>query len=115
MTKKVVKKQANQEVVVDNKKATIEQVIEKAAVILAARKAAERAAAKEARAVNEKALLLLELRAAAKADGTDDAILYKAWELTKEFNKEMKSKSRRARALAAEEVATETLGHILNS
>lgn len=113
MTKKVEKKQENQ--VVDNKAQAIEQVINKAAEILAARKAAERAAIKEARAANEKALLLLELRAAAKADGTDQAILYKAWELTKEFNKEMKSKSRRARALAAEEVATETLGHILNS
>jgi len=116
VSKKVVKNQANpgvKENQVDNKKATIEQVIEKAAVILAARKAAERAAAKEARAVSEKALLLLELRAAAKADGTDDAILYKAWEVTKEFAKAARAHSCRERALAAEEVATETLGHIL--
>lgn len=113
MTKKVVKKQANQEVVVDNKAQAIEQVIEKAAEILAARKAAERAAVKEVRAANEKALLLLELRSDAKADKIDQHLLYKAWELTKEFDKEMKAKSRRARALAAEEVATETLGHIL--
>lgn len=118
MSKKVVKNQANpgvKENQVDNKKATIEQVIEKAAVILAARKAAERAAAKEARAVNEKALLLLELRAAAKADGTDDALLHRAWELTKEFDKAARARSCRERALAEEEVATETLGHILNS